>query len=223
MSGETGVDRRDSMAVTVEMAMLMKEWEEKKARSSEVGKVLEDLKLHKLRMKRLAEELSVAEAWETELKTRRLRVEESLKPPLLGLFDKLEKEQFVGDRLLQEAFASGGEDVFEILENRASRVRQLERRALLMFADLLLRLRLTLNEDIGLGRVEKLAKMVVRELARPDIVWSCLDNEEVRVVVMMTQELGGVPPFLARVVNQLLAGAARKRGVDDGVQIEDES
>ena len=42
--------------------------------------------------------------------------------------------------------------------------------------------------------------MVVRELARPDIVWSCLDNEEVRVVVMMTQELGGVPPFL---VNQI--------------------
>ena len=113
--------------------------------------------------------------------------------------------------------------MFEILENRASRVRQLDRRALLMFADLLLRLRLTLNEDIGLGRVEKLAKMVVRELARPDIVWSCLDNEEVRVVVMMTQELGGVPPFLARVVNQLLAGAARKRGVDVGVQIEDES
>ena len=113
--------------------------------------------------------------------------------------------------------------MFEILENRASRVRQLERRALLMFADLLLRLRLTLNEDIGLGRVEKLAKMVVQELARPDIVWSCLDKEEVRVVMMMTQELGGVPPFLARVVNQLLAGAARKRGVDVGAQTEDGS
>ena len=111
--------------------------------------------------------------------------------------------------------------MFEILENRASRVRQLERRALLMFADLLLRLRLTLNEDIGLGRVEKLAKGVVQELARPDIVWSCLDKEEVRVVMMMTQELGGVPPFLARVVNQLLAGTTRKRGVDVGVQTED--
>ena len=113
--------------------------------------------------------------------------------------------------------------MFEILENRASRVRQLERSALLMFADLLLRLRLTLNEDIGLGRVEKLAKGVVQELARPDIVWSCLDKEEVRVVMMMTQELGGVPPFLARVVNQLLPGAVRRRGVDVGVQTEDES
>ena len=111
--------------------------------------------------------------------------------------------------------------MFEILENRASRVRQLERSALLMFADLLLRLRLTLNEDIGLGRVEKLAKGVVQELARPDIVWSCLDKEEVRVVMMMTQELGGVPPFLARVVNQLLAGTTKKKGVDVGVQTED--
>ena len=155
------------------------------------------------------------------MKTRRWRVEESLKPTLLGLFDKLENEEFVGDQLLREAFSSGGEDVFEILESRASRVRQLERRALLMFVDPLLRLRLMLNEDIGLGSVEKLAKVVVHELARPDIVWSCLDNNEVRVVTMMTQELGGVPPFLARVVNQLLTGAARKRGVSVCVQTED--
>ena len=113
--------------------------------------------------------------------------------------------------------------MFEILESRASRVRQLERRALLMFVDMLLRSRLMLNEDIGLGRVEKLVKVVVLELARPDIVWSYLDKEEVRVVMMVTQELGGVPHFLVRVVNQLLPGAARKRGVGVGVQTEDES
>ena len=215
------VEEGEGLALTLQLEKLQKEWEEKKTQSVEVRKVLDDLKLHKLRMKKLAEELSVAEAWEIELEARRLRVEESLKPPLLGLFDKLESEDFVGDQLLREAFVSGGEDVFKTLESRASRVRQLERRALLMFVHLLLRLRLMLNEDIGLGRVEKLAKMVVYELARPDIVWSCLDNEEVRVVTMMTQELGGVPPFLARVVNQLLTGAARKRGVSVCVQTED--
>merc|ERR550534_3441992 len=111
-------------------------------------------------MKKLAEGLSVAEEWETELEARRWRIEESLKPPLLGLYDKLENEELVGDQLLREAFSIGGEDLFEILENRASRVRQLERRALLMFVDLLLRLRLMFNEDIGLGRVKKLAKVV---------------------------------------------------------------
>ena len=215
------VEEGEGLALTLQLEKLQKEWEEKKTQSVEVRKVLDDLKLHKLRMKRLAEELSVAEAWEIELEARRLRVEESLKPPLLGLFDKLESEEFVGDQLLREAFVSGGEDVFKTLESRASRVMQLERRALLMFVHLLRRLRLMLNEDIGLGRVEKLAKVVVQELARPDIVWSCLDNEEVRVVTKMTQELGRVPSFLARVVNQLLAGAARKKGVGVGVQTED--
>merc|ERR1719447_1899752 len=78
-------------------------------------------------MKRLAEELSVAKAWEVELEARRWRIEESLKPPLLGLFDRLENEELVGDQLLHEAYTSGGEDVLKTLESRASRVRQLER------------------------------------------------------------------------------------------------
>ena len=95
---EVIVEEGEGLALTLQMEKMKKEWEEKKAQSVEVRKVLEDLKLHKLRMKRLAEELSVAEAWETELEARRWRVEESLKPPLLGLFDKLEKEEFVGDR-----------------------------------------------------------------------------------------------------------------------------
>ena len=56
MSGETGVENRESMAVTLEMEKLKKEWEEKKARSVEVHKVLEGIKLHKLRIKKLAEE-----------------------------------------------------------------------------------------------------------------------------------------------------------------------
>ena len=55
------------------------------------------MKLHKLRMKRLAEELSVAEAWEIELEARRKRIEESLKPPVLGLLGKLE-EALVSDQ-----------------------------------------------------------------------------------------------------------------------------
>ena len=217
------VEEGEGLALTLQMEKLQKEWEEKKTLSVEVRKVLDDLKLHKLRMKTLAEEVSVAEAWEIELEARRWRVEESLKPPLLNLFDKLENEEFVGDQLLQEAFASGVEDLFEILESRASRTRQLERRALLMFVELLLRLRFMLHEDIGLGRVKRLAKVVVQELSRPDIVWSGLDKEEVRVVMMMTQEFGGVPPFLARIVNQLLPGAARKRGVDVGVQTDHKS
>ena len=67
------VEEGEGLALTLQLEKLQKEWEEKKTQSVEVRKVLDDLKLHKLRMKKLAEELSVAEAWEIELEARRLR------------------------------------------------------------------------------------------------------------------------------------------------------
>ena len=35
-----------------------------------------------------------------------------LKPPFLGLFDKLEREDMIDDRLLEEAVSSGEDKVF---------------------------------------------------------------------------------------------------------------
>ena len=81
------VEEGEGLALTLQMEKLQKEWEEKKTQSVEVRKVLDDLKLHKLRMKTLEEEVSVAEAWEVELEARRWRIEESLKPSMLGLFE----------------------------------------------------------------------------------------------------------------------------------------
>ena len=69
----------------------------KRARSVKARKAWEDLKLHKLRIKRLAEELPIAEAWELELEVMMCRAEESLKPPVLGLLGKLE-EVLVSDQ-----------------------------------------------------------------------------------------------------------------------------
>ena len=138
---------------------LTKEWKEKVATSLEVRRASDNLNLHKHKMDRLMEELSIAEAWEGELKAKMRRVEESLKPPLLHLFDKLEKEEHVNDELLQEAVLSGKEEVFKILEGRVLKVKQMKRAALIQLVDLLLRLRHMLEEE-SLGRMEKLAKVV---------------------------------------------------------------
>ena len=97
MSAVGVVAEREGMVQFLEMETLKKEWEVKRARSVEVRMVWEDLKLQRLRIKRLAEELPIAEAWELELEARMWRAEESLKPPVLGLFDKLEKEELVSD------------------------------------------------------------------------------------------------------------------------------
>ena len=62
--------------------------------------------------------------------------------------------------------------------------------------------------------------MVLEELSRPDINWSGLDTWEAEVVKRITQELGGVPGFMARLVSQLLGKVVRERRVDVAVQTD---
>ena len=64
-------------------------------------------------------------------------------------------------------------------------------------------------------------QVVLQELARPDINWSGLDTWEAEVVMRISQELGGVPSFMARLISQLLGGGVnRNRGVDVAVQTD---
>merc|ERR1719234_2888687 len=100
---------------------------------------------------------------------------------------------------------------------------QMERAALIQLVDLLLRLRLMLEEEISAGRVEKMVRVVFKELTRPDINWSSLDSWEAEVVKRVTQELGGVPTFMARLTSQLIGRATKKRRLDVGVQTEEVS
>ena len=161
MSGIAVAEESGNMATKLES--LTNEWKEKVATSVEVRRASDKLNLHKQKRNRLLEELSIAEAWEGELKAKMRRVEESLKPPLLRLFDTLEKEEHVDDELLQEALLSAKEEVFQVLEGRVRKVKQMKRAALIQFVDLLLRLRhvyvFAVSEE-SLGRMEKLAKVV---------------------------------------------------------------
>ena len=224
MSGVAAVEERESMESMLKK--LTGEWKERVAASVEASRAQDNLNLHKQRISRLVEELSIAEAWEGELQAKKRRVEESLKPPLLVLHEKLEREEHVDEELLQEAFSTGGEEVFKILEGRVGRTKQMERVALIRLVDLLPRLNKMLEEeDISEGRVErmkKMAKVVFQELARPDINWSTLDTWEAEVVKKISQELGGVPTFMARVINQLLGRVTKKRRLDVGVQTEED-
>ena len=216
MSGLVNVEERETMVG--ELENLTKEWKERKATSMEMRRASENLSLHRKRINKLVEELSLAEAWDGELEAKRRRIEESLKPPLLGLFDKLEREDTVDDRLLQEAVSSGEDKVLKILEERVGKVMQMKRSSLLQFVDLLLRLRQVLNEFMV-----RLEKVAIQELARPDINWYGLDTWEAEVVKKITQKLEGVPLFMARLTIQLLGNMTKKKRVDVGVQTEENS
>ena len=218
MSGHGVVAERENIAA--KMKVLETEWRERVARSAEVHRAKENLKMHKTKIRRLLEELSTAEEWEGELEAKRRRIEESLLPPVLLFFNKLKKFEVINDNFLQEAYSGGGEEVFKMLEMGANRVKQMERPNLVYFVDLLLRLRHLVNGELELERVDKMAKVVLQELSRPDLNWSSLDSWEVEVIKMMTEELEGVPSFMARLISQLVGRVVKKKRVDVGVQTE---
>ena len=216
MSVHGVVSERENIAA--KMKVLEKEWRERVARSAEVQRAKENLKMHKTKIRRLLEELSTAEEWEGELEAKRRRHEESLMPPVLRFFDKLKKFEVINDNLLQKAYSSGRNEVFKMLEMGTKRVRQMERSNLVYFVDLLLRLRHSVNGELEIERVDKMAKVVLQELSRPDINWSSLDSWEVEVLKMMTEELEGVPNFMANLIIQLVGRVVKKKSVDVGVQ-----
>ena len=218
MSDHGVVAERENIAAKMEV--FEKEWRERVARSAEVQRAKENLKMHKTKIRRLLEELSTAEEWEGELEAKRRRHEESLMPPVLRFFDKLKKFEVINDNLLQKAYSSGRNEVFKMLEMGTKRVRQMERSNLVYFVDVLLRLRHSVNGELEIERVDKMAKVVLQELSRPDINWSSLDSWEVEVIKMMTEELEGVPSFMARLISQLVGRVVKKKRVDVGVQTE---
>ena len=89
----------------------------------------------------------------------------------------------------------------------------MRRAALLRFVELLLRQ--VVRED-SLVRLQKMAKVVVQEMARPDISWYGLDACEAEVAKKAMQELGRVPLFMVRLISQLLE--SKKTKVDVCVQ-----
>ena len=218
MSDHGVVAERENIAAKMEV--FEKEWRERVARSAEVQRAKENQKMHKTKIRRLLEELSTAEEWEGELEAKRRRHEESLMPPVLRFFDKLKKFEVINDNLLQKAYSSGRNEVFKMLEMGAKRVRQMERSNLVYFVDVLLRLRHSVNGELEIERVDKMAKVVLQELSRPDLNWSSLDSWEVEVIKMMTEELEGVPSFMARLISQLVGRVVKKKRVDVGVQTE---
>ena len=76
--GHEVVKEREDIAAKMEV--LVKEWKEKMSGSVEVRNARENLKMNRMKIRELREELSIAEEFESELEAKRRRIEESLVP-----------------------------------------------------------------------------------------------------------------------------------------------
>ena len=90
--------------IAAKMKELVKEWKGKMTGSVEVRRARENLKTNRMKIRKLTEELSTAEKFESEVEAKRHRIEESLVPSILLFFDKLKRLDVINGILLQGAF-----------------------------------------------------------------------------------------------------------------------
>ena len=181
--------------------------------SREVRVAKDNLGKHAEKVRNMTEELDGAEAWQDELGKRLSRMEKSYKPPLLVVYEKLEEEEGVDQKLLWNAFMSSEKDLLNMLGERVGRVRQMERPALMRLVDFLLRVRRLAYEEgksETTSEVEALLRIVVREISRVDINWVGLSDWEELALKDLMGEVGEVPSFLLRLVQQLLERVSKK-------------
>ena len=118
----------------------------------------------------------------------------------------MDREEVVEQELLLNGFKTPEENLLMMLKERVSRVRQMERPALVRLVDLLLRVRhLTYEEGkSSASEVETLLRVVVREMGRLDINWVGLAEWEELALKRLMSEVGEVSGFLLRLVEHLL-------------------
>ena len=72
---------------------LNREWSEKVESSSKVKQIRKSLRLHKLKMNEISEELGTAEKWERELRAKYHSIQEGLKPGIMKFAQMVENDE----------------------------------------------------------------------------------------------------------------------------------
>ena len=159
-------------------------------------------------MRKLTEELNVAEDWEKELERRLKAIEEKVKPPLLKIAESFENSNEVEDSFLEAAInEEDHERLLSMMRKKALAMDKMDRAQLLAFVKTLLSVRNCLMEkeqDRSVEMIQEMASGVLRHLGRVGVDWLEVSEWEAGILRRLIREVDGVPPFVARMVDQFL-------------------
>ena len=86
---------------------LNREWNETVESSPKVKEMRKSLRLHKLKMNEISEELGTAEKWERELRAKYLSIQEGLKPVMMKFAQMVEKDEDIENEYIEKVVAAG--------------------------------------------------------------------------------------------------------------------
>ena len=200
--------------------VLQEEWRRRIANNVEAKRASDELKFHKTKVRKMREELGVAEEWEKELQRRLNNVEKKLEPSLRKIVESFESYNQIEESILEEAVTEDHERLVAVLRKKALAMDEMDRAQLLAFIKTLLCVRDSLLEkeqDRGVEIMQEMASGVLRQLGRVSIDWLEVSEWEAGLLRRLIREVEGVPFFLARMVDQFLENIMNNRGMNETV------
>ena len=184
------------------------EWGKRIASSPEAKKATDHLNFHKRKVRKMHEELGVAEEWERELQRRLDSVKERLKPPIMKIVESLETSNQIEESFIEEAVNEEDYDsLLTVLRKKALTIDKMDRTQLLAFIKTLLSVRnclLEKEQDRGVEMMQEMASGVLKQLGRVSIDWIEVTEWEAELLRRLINEVEGVPAFVAKMLDQFL-------------------
>ena len=184
--------------------VLQEEWRRRIANNVEAKRAADELKFHKTKVRKMREELGVADEREKELQRRLNNVEKKLEPSPRKIVESFESYNQIEESILEEAVTEDHERLVAVLRKKALAMDEMDRAQLLAFVKTLLKVRNCLVEkeqDRGVEIMQKMASGVLRQLSRVSINWLDVREWEAGLLRRLIREVEGVPPFMARMAS----------------------
>ena len=200
--------------------VLQEEWRRRIANNVEAQRASDELKFHKTKVRKMREELGVADEREKELQRRLNNVEKKLEPSLRKIVESFESYNQIEESILEEAVTEDHERLVAVLRKKALAMDEMDRAQLLAFVKTLLSVRdclLEKEQDQGVEIMQKMASGVLRQLSRVSINWLEVREWEAGLLRRLIREVEGVPAFMARMVDQFLRNIVNNSSMNETV------
>ena len=185
------------------------EWKKRIERSPEAKQARQNLEFHRRKIRQMHEDLTHAEAWEKELEARLQSDKEKIKPRIHVFTEQLELPKGVEDKIVEAAIVEEDtEKLVSVLRRKAIAMDNMDRSQLLGFIKTVLNVRNCLLEkdnQHGVEVMQEMASGALKHLGRVTTDWVEIVAWEADMLRQLVREVEGIPTFVVRMTDQLLA------------------
>ena len=175
------------------MLGMQSEWRKRVASSPEAKRAASNLEFHRKKIRKMHDELSVAEEWEKELEKRLKHAEENVKPPILKFAEEFDKSYTVEESIIEATIHDEDyERLMAIMRKKATAMLDMDRSQLIGLAKTILVVRDSLLEkenQEGVDIMQQMATEILKHLGKVEIDWLHMKSWEANFMRQLLKQV----------------------------------